>query len=59
MANSNLKTLSEIFNDKIFKIPVYQRGYSWGEAQLEDLWREMSSFTMLWLPSFIKTKAIT
>ena len=46
MANSNLKTLSEIFNDKIFKIPVYQRGYSWGESQLEDLWRDIDNLPL-------------
>ena len=37
MANSNLKTLSEIFNEKVFRIPDYQRGYSWGVDELEDL----------------------
>jgi len=46
MANSNLKTLSEIFNDKIFKIPDYQRGYSWGESQLEDLWRDIDNLPL-------------
>jgi uncharacterized protein with ParB-like and HNH nuclease domain len=43
MANSNLKTLSEIFNDKIFRIPDYQRGYSWGVDELEDLWRDIDN----------------
>ncbi len=46
MANSNLKTLSEIFNDKIFRIPDYQRGYSWGETQLEDLWRDIDNLPL-------------
>ena len=46
MANSNLKTLSEIFNDKIFKIPVYQRGYSWGISELEDLWRDIDNLPL-------------
>jgi len=46
MANSNLKTLSEIFNDKIFKIPDYQRGYSWGKSQLEDLWRDIDNLPL-------------
>jgi len=41
MGNSTLETLSEIFNDKIFKIPDYQRGYSWEEEQLEDFWRDL------------------
>lgn len=43
MANSNLETLSEIFNDKIFKIPDYQRGYSWENEQLEDFWRDLQN----------------
>ena len=43
MANSALETLSEIFNDKIFKIPDYQRGYSWENEQLEDFWRDLQN----------------
>lgn len=43
MANSTLETLSEIFNDKIFKIPDYQRGYSWENEQLEDFWRDLQN----------------
>ena len=37
-----LKNLQEIFNDKFFRIPDYQRGYSWGNKQLGDLWRDMT-----------------
>ena len=36
-----LKNLQEIFNEKFFRIPDYQRGYSWGDKQLNDLWRDM------------------
>ncbi len=43
MANSNLKSLSEIFNDKIFKIPDYQRGYSWENHEVEDFWRDLEN----------------
>jgi uncharacterized protein with ParB-like and HNH nuclease domain len=46
MANSNLKTLSDIFNNKIFRIPDYQRGYSWGKSQLEDLWRDIDNLPL-------------
>jgi len=46
MGNSNLKTLSEIFNEKVFKVPDYQRGYSWGEQQLEDLWRDIHNLAL-------------
>lgn len=46
MGSSSLKTLSEIFNDKIFRIPDYQRGYSWGEKQLNDFWIDLSNLDM-------------
>ena len=36
-----LENLTEIFNNKIFRIPDYQRGYSWGKFQLEDLWQDL------------------
>ena len=29
MANNQLSTLNEIFNNKLFRIPDYQRGYAW------------------------------
>lgn len=35
------KTLIELFASKCFIIPDYQRGYSWGEKQLEDLWQDI------------------
>jgi len=42
--NSDLKSLSEIFTDKSrFIIPDYQRGYSWGEEQLEALWEDLEN----------------
>ena len=41
MANSKLQHLTEIFNEKIFRIPDFQRGYSWQEAQLEDFWEDL------------------
>jgi uncharacterized protein with ParB-like and HNH nuclease domain len=36
-----LENLTDIFNNKIFRIPDYQRGYSWENPQLEDLWRDL------------------
>lgn len=36
MSDTKLLSLSEIFNNKIFRIPDFQRGYSWEERQLED-----------------------
>jgi len=41
MGNNNLKTLPEIFNNKIFRIPDYQRGYAWKEKQLNDFWNDL------------------
>ncbi len=39
----DLKNLQEIFNEKLFRIPDYQRGYAWGEKQLTDLWRDLDT----------------
>lgn len=41
MAGNNLQNLSEIFNNSIFRIPDYQRGYSWNERQLIDFWEDL------------------
>jgi hypothetical protein len=43
MANNNLKTLLEIFNNKLFRIPDYQRGYAWTKKQLEDFWSDLEN----------------
>jgi len=32
-----VKSVSEIFSNKVFRIPDYQRGFSWEEKQLKDL----------------------
>ncbi len=34
-------SLRDIFDNKIFRIPDYQRGYAWQKEQLEDLWRDI------------------
>lgn len=41
MANNKLLTLNEIFNNKLFRIPDYQRGYAWGTGQIEDFWEDI------------------
>ena len=41
MANSTLQNLSEIFNNRFFRIPDYQRGYAWKESQLNDFWNDI------------------
>ena len=36
-----LQSLQDIFNGNKFKIPSFQRGYSWETAQLEDFWEDI------------------
>jgi uncharacterized protein with ParB-like and HNH nuclease domain len=43
MADNKLQSLTEIFNQKIFRIPDFQRGYSWGEDQLDDFWDDLQN----------------
>ena len=40
---SQILPFKEIFKKKIFRIPDYQRGYSWEQTQLEDLWTDLSN----------------
>ena len=32
-----VKSISEIFANQVFRVPDYQRGYSWEEKQWNDL----------------------
>ena len=42
----DLKSLSQIFaGDVQFVIPDYQRGYSWEDKQLDDLWEDLENMT--------------
>jgi hypothetical protein len=36
-----LVSFKNIFEDKIFKIPDYQRGYAWTTRQLKDFWEDV------------------
>lgn len=36
-----LQSLSDIFAKKIYRIPDYQRGYAWGEKQLQEFWEDL------------------
>ena len=38
---SELLSLSKIFTENLFRIPDYQRGYSWTERQLKDFWNDL------------------
>ena len=40
MAN-DLKSFSELFQKRIFRIPDYQRGYAWQQSQLVDFWDDL------------------
>ncbi len=39
---TELQSLSKIFNNRIFRIPDYQRGYAWGDRQLADFWSDLA-----------------
>lgn len=39
--NNNLESIQKLFNEKIFRIPDYQRGYSWNEEQLNEFWEDV------------------
>ena len=38
---ADLFSISEIFDKRILRIPDFQRGFSWGERQLEDFWDDI------------------
>jgi uncharacterized protein with ParB-like and HNH nuclease domain len=39
--------LSELFSQRVFRIPDYQRGYAWGEKQLSELWDDLDDIAYL------------
>ena len=43
MNDNNLVNLQQLFNCSLFRIPDYQRGYSWRNEQLEDFWDDLLS----------------
>lgn len=38
---SDLQSLSELYQNKLFRIPDYQRGYAWKQSQLVDFWDDL------------------
>lgn len=38
---NELESLKNIFKDRVFKIPDYQRGYAWTTRQLKDFWEDL------------------
>jgi uncharacterized protein with ParB-like and HNH nuclease domain len=43
---TELLTVSKIFHEAIFRIPDYQRGYSWEEAHLKDFWADLEQLDL-------------
>lgn len=43
--HNDLQTLSKLFTEKLFRIPDYQRGYAWAEAQLADFWSDINQIS--------------
>jgi hypothetical protein len=39
---TELYSLSKIFTETLFRIPDYQRGYSWGDRQLKEFWSDIA-----------------
>lgn len=39
--HSELQSISKIFTENLFRIPDYQRGYSWTEKQLKEFWTDI------------------
>ena len=37
----DLQSLSDLFQNRLFRIPDYQRGYAWKQAQLVDFWDDV------------------
>ena len=56
---NKLETLSTLFNNKILRIPDYQRGYSWETEQLNDLWNDLHNINFAISNSFHFTGIIT
>ena len=37
-----LRSLNEIFENRLIRIPDYQRGYAWRKQQLKDFWEDLT-----------------
>ncbi|WP_066057275.1 DUF262 domain-containing protein [Robertmurraya korlensis] len=43
MVQNNLKSINDIFENRLFRIPDYQRGYAWEKGQLVDFWEDLNN----------------
>lgn len=41
-----MKSVQEIFENSLFRIPDYQRGYSWKEEHLDDFWQDLQNLQL-------------
>ena len=39
---NNTLSLQELFNDRVFRVPSYQRGYAWEEQQVEEFLEDLA-----------------
>jgi uncharacterized protein with ParB-like and HNH nuclease domain len=56
---SELLSIEEIVKDNFFKIPDYQRGYSWEESQLTDLIKDINHIATITHKHYTGTIVIT
>src|SRR3989344_4986033 len=45
MGNNSLKSVADVFERNVFRIPDYQRGYSWANKQLSDFWDDLQNLS--------------
>ena len=38
---ASMHSLNQLFHKNIFRIPDYQRGYSWGNDEIDDFWQDL------------------
>lgn len=43
--NNDLVSLSELFDQRIYRIPDYQRGYAWTIDQINDFWDDLANLS--------------
>lgn len=43
---NELQTVSQLFQNQLFRIPDYQRGYAWRSEQLTDFWDDLVNLQM-------------
>jgi uncharacterized protein with ParB-like and HNH nuclease domain len=45
LMSNELISLSTLFQNRLFRIPDYQRGYAWKKEQLVDFWEDLLNLT--------------